>query len=59
MLVSLPVNKGIIFTDLIRTMDLQQLEKDVIEICKSVGEFIKKEGGAFDRIRRFWEYFIT
>lgn len=32
-------------------MDLQQIEKGVIEICKSVGEFIKKEGAAFDRSR--------
>ena len=32
-------------------MDLEQIETNVIEICKSVGEFIKNEGGAFDRSR--------
>jgi myo-inositol-1(or 4)-monophosphatase len=32
-------------------MNLQQVEKDVIAICQEVGEFIRKEGAAFDLSR--------
>lgn len=32
-------------------MDLEKIEKGVIEICQEVGEFISREGAAFDRSR--------
>ncbi len=32
-------------------MKLEQIEKDVIEICREVGEFIQQEGASFDRAR--------
>jgi myo-inositol-1(or 4)-monophosphatase len=32
-------------------MDLEKIEKGVIEICREVGEFISQEGASFDRTR--------
>lgn len=32
-------------------MDLQKIEKAVIETCRTVGQFIRTEGGSFDRSR--------
>lgn len=32
-------------------MDLKKVEKGVIDVCREVGEFIRREGAAFDRSR--------
>ena len=32
-------------------MDLEKIEKGVVEICREVGEFISREGASFDRTR--------
>lgn len=32
-------------------MDLKEIEKEVIEVCREVGEFISREGASFDRNR--------